>query len=56
MSQYTEISPVDDDRPSNTLEHFTELELVLEMIDKIQDTNKSGFEKDFEQYSEVLTR
>lgn len=56
MLQDSEVTPVDDDRPSNTLEHFTELELVLEMIDKIQDTDGSGFEKDFEQFTEVLTR
>lgn len=56
MLQYTEIPIADDDRPSNTLEHFTELDLVLDMIDKIQDTGSSGFEKDFEQYTEILTR
>lgn len=46
----------DDEGPSNTLEHFTELEQVLQMIDSMQGTDASGFEKDFEQYTEVLGR
>lgn len=52
----TEIPLPDDDRPSNALEYFTDLELILDMIDKIQDTDCIGFEKDFEHYTEVLTR
>lgn len=46
----------DEEGPSNTLEHFTELEQVLQMIDSMQGTDAPGFEKDFEQYTEVLTR
>lgn len=46
----------DDEGPSNTLEHFTEFEQVLQMIDSIQAINAAGFERDFEQYTEVLTR
>lgn len=46
----------EDEGPSNTLEHFTELEQVLQMIDSIQGTDAAGFEKDFELYTEVLSR
>ncbi|XP_075153533.1 tubulin folding cofactor D [Haematobia irritans] len=46
----------DEDGPSNTLEHFTEFEQVLQMIDGIKATDAVGFEKDFEQYTEVLSR
>lgn len=46
----------DEEGPSNTLEHFTELEQILNMIDSIQGTDAAGFEKEFEQYTEVLTR
>lgn len=46
----------DDEGPSNTLEHFTELEQVLQMIDSMQGTDAPGFEKDFEKYTEVLSR
>lgn len=46
----------DEEGPSNTLEHFTELEQVLNMIDSIQGTDAAGFEKEFEQYTEVLSR
>ncbi|XP_061386956.1 tubulin-specific chaperone D [Musca vetustissima] len=54
MMQCDEIK--DEEGPSNTLEHFTELEQVVQMIDAIQGTDAAGFEKDFEQYTEVLSR
>ncbi|KAI8125318.1 Tubulin-specific chaperone D [Lucilia cuprina] len=54
MMQCEEIK--DEEGPSNTLEHFTELEQVLQMIDSIQGTDAPGFEKDYEQYTEVLSR
>ncbi|XP_054742594.1 tubulin-specific chaperone D [Anastrepha obliqua] len=46
----------DDEGPSNTLEQFTELEQVLEMIDTMKDCDAPGFEKEYEQYTEVLSR
>lgn len=46
----------DEDRPSNTLEQFTELELILKMINSISGTDDPGFEKHFEQYTRILTR
>ncbi|EDW75811.1 uncharacterized protein Dwil_GK15140 [Drosophila willistoni] len=46
----------DDDLPANTLEHFTELDQVLQMIDQIKSIKASSFEREFEQYAQVLTR
>lgn len=46
----------DDNGPINALDQFVELEEVSKMIDDIEDTRASGFEKDFEKYSEVLSR
>lgn len=46
----------DDEGPSNTLEQFTELEQVLEMIDTMKACDAPGFEKDYEQYTEILSR
>uniref|UniRef100_A0A1A9WDM9 Tubulin-specific chaperone D n=1 Tax=Glossina brevipalpis TaxID=37001 RepID=A0A1A9WDM9_9MUSC len=46
----------DDELPSNTLEHFVELEQVLQMIDSLRATDAPGFEKDFEKYTTVLSR
>ncbi|KAI9585972.1 tubulin-specific chaperone D [Glossina fuscipes] len=53
----------EDELPSNTLEHFVELEQVLQMIDSIptyftanEATDAPKFEKDFEKYTEVLSR
>ncbi|CAD6999638.1 tubulin-specific chaperone D [Ceratitis capitata] len=46
----------DDEGPSNTLEQFTELAQVLEMIDTMKACDALGFEKDYEQYTQVLSR
>ncbi|EDW03869.1 tubulin-specific chaperone D [Drosophila grimshawi] len=46
----------DDDFPANTLEHFAELEQVLQMIDTMKPIEAASFEREFEQYTEVLTR
>lgn len=46
----------DDDRPSNTLEQFTELEQVLGMIENINSIQSQGFEKEYELYTQILTR
>lgn len=54
MMQCDEIK--DEEGPCNTLEHFTELEQVLQMIESIQGTDAAGFEKNYEQYTEVLSR
>lgn len=51
-----EIKVDDDCQPINNLDQFLELEEVCKMIDDIQDVRASGFEKDFEKYTEVLTR
>lgn len=58
MVQCDEIIKVEDDdnRPINALDQFVELEEVSKMIDDIQDSRAAGFEKDFEKYTEVLTR
>ncbi|EDX03409.1 tubulin-specific chaperone D [Drosophila simulans] len=46
----------DEDLPANTLEHFTELQQVLEMIDNIKSIAATTFEREFEQYAQVLSR
>ncbi|KAH8412266.1 hypothetical protein KR009_000944 [Drosophila setifemur] len=46
----------DEDLPANTLELFTELDQVLMMIDNIKSIEASSFERDFEQYTQVLSR
>lgn len=48
----------DDDRPSNTLDHFAELEEVLSMIDNLVQTDHTDgrFEKAYERYSGILGR
>ncbi|KAH8317763.1 hypothetical protein KR074_009400 [Drosophila pseudoananassae] len=46
----------EEDLPANTLEHFTELAEVLEMIDNIKSIEVASFEREFEQYAQVLTR
>lgn len=53
----------EDELPSNTLEHFVELEQILQMIDSIPTyfiangaTDAPKFEKDFEKYTEILSR
>lgn len=45
----------DDDLPANTLEHFSELEQVLQMIETMKPIQDSAFEREFEQYTEVLS-
>ncbi|XP_034474683.1 tubulin-specific chaperone D [Drosophila innubila] len=46
----------DEDLPANTLELFSELDQVLEMIDTLKPIEASSFEREFEQYTEVLSR
>lgn len=46
----------DDDRPSNTLELFTEHAEVLEMIENLRNTHNSNFEKAYEKFSEIVGR
>ncbi|XP_030384442.1 tubulin-specific chaperone D [Scaptodrosophila lebanonensis] len=47
---------MEEELPENTLEHFAELEQVLSMIENIKSIEGNTFEKEFEQYTEVLTR
>ena len=54
MAQCEELK--DDDRPSNTLELFVELEEVIKMIDTIKVCHASTFEKEYEQFTEILSR
>lgn len=46
----------DDEGPCNTLEHFTEYEEVIKMIDSLKACDAAGFEKDYEQYMAILNR
>ncbi|XP_017047479.2 tubulin-specific chaperone D [Drosophila ficusphila] len=46
----------EEDLPANTLEHFSELQQVLQMIDNIKSIGAGTFEREFEQYAQVLTR
>ncbi|XP_055684978.1 tubulin-specific chaperone D [Lutzomyia longipalpis] len=46
----------DDDLPRNTLEWFTELPEVQEMIRNLVNIYKSSFEKAYETYSAILSR
>uniref|UniRef100_A0A6P4E891 Tubulin-specific chaperone D n=1 Tax=Drosophila rhopaloa TaxID=1041015 RepID=A0A6P4E891_DRORH len=46
----------DEDLPANTLEHFTELQQVLEMIENIRSIGAGTFEREFEQYAQILSR
>ncbi|ALC39422.1 CG7261 [Drosophila busckii] len=46
----------DEDLPANTLEHFAELDQVLEMIENMLPIQAEGFERGFEHYTEVLSR
>lgn len=54
MAQNEELK--DDERPSNTLELFLELEEVLQMIDSIKVRHSPSFEKEYEHFTEILTR
>lgn len=46
----------EEDQPANTLEFFTELDLVVGMIEELPSAYGSGFEKKYEVYTEVLSR
>ncbi|XP_037958077.1 tubulin-specific chaperone D [Teleopsis dalmanni] len=46
----------EDVAPANTLEHFTEVDQVLEMINTMKSTVEVGFEKEFEKFNNVLSR
>lgn len=46
----------DDDMPTNTLELFIVLDVTLKMISDLKDVFNKGFEKCYEQYSEILSR
>ncbi|XP_036329001.1 tubulin-specific chaperone D-like [Rhagoletis pomonella] len=46
----------DEEGPSNTLEQFTELEQILGMIDTMKACDAPGFERDYQQYTELLSR
>ncbi|XP_055916706.1 tubulin-specific chaperone D [Eupeodes corollae] len=46
----------DDDRPSNTLELFVELDEVISMIDSIKVCQARTFEKEYEHFTEILSR
>lgn len=54
MTQCEELK--DDELPSNTLELFVEFEEVIQMIDSIKVCHAPTFEKEYEQYTEILTR
>uniref|UniRef100_A0A1B0D4Y0 Tubulin-specific chaperone D n=1 Tax=Phlebotomus papatasi TaxID=29031 RepID=A0A1B0D4Y0_PHLPP len=54
MQQLEELK--DDERPSNTLELFSELPDVMEMIQNIENLHKNNFERAYEKYSEILSR
>lgn len=46
----------EDDRPSNTLELFTEVDEVVKMIRDLANVHKDGFEHSYEKYAEILSR
>lgn len=46
----------DDDRPSNTLEHFTELNEVISMINNLDQDCVAKGEKSYEIFSEIVGR
>lgn len=46
----------DEDRPSNTLEFFVELTTIQEMVSNLNVVHNDGFEKQYETYSEILSR
>ena len=46
----------DEDRPSNTLELFAEIDEVLQMISNLKESDWQNFEKDYEKFTEILTR
>lgn len=46
----------DDDMPSNTLEAFSELEEVLKMISELRQVFDKNLEKNYEKYSEILSK
>lgn len=46
----------DDDRPSNTLEYFLEFITVQEMIANLDVVHSDGFERQYEVFSEILSR
>lgn len=58
MSQpnITEETVNDDDKPSNTLEQFTEFNEVLEMLNDLKRVHNNEFEHSYEKYSEILSR
>lgn len=46
----------DDDGPSNTLEYFMELATVQDMITNLDTVHNEGFERQYEIFSEILSR
>lgn len=57
MTQVDQMETPDEDRPSNTLELFTELPEVLTLIADLPQSVQAGtFEKSYETYSERLSR
>lgn len=46
----------DDAGASNTLEYFTELNTIVEMINKLRTEHATHFEKSYEEYSRILSR
>ncbi|SPP79297.1 tubulin-specific chaperone D [Drosophila guanche] len=46
----------DDELPANTLELFTELDQVLQMIENIKSIDDAAFEREFQNYAQVLSR
>lgn len=46
----------DDAGASNTLEHFIELDTIVEMINKLRAEHTTHFEKSYEEYSRILSR
>ncbi len=51
-----DIADVQDELPSNTLEHFMEYAEVLQMIESLKTEQPKQYEKSYETYSTVLSR
>lgn len=51
-----QLDSAEDDRPSNTLEHFAELSEVLAMIANLPNYYNTQFEKNYEVFSERVAR
>lgn len=52
----TEENSNDDDKPSNTLEHFTEFNEIVKMLNDLKRVHNHEFEHAYEKYLEILSR